>query len=142
LLVVLLGVWAGGAIRGQWLGLAEDWYYDLWHQLSGCRYAPRQVVIAAIDDQTRLEHQDEPLVFWSPYFARAVAFSRQAGARSAMVSLWNIPVDESLKFYAAFYKALKEGKPKSEALKIARQVVRSREPHPYFWSGLILHGEG
>ncbi|MEW6657616.1 MAG: CHAT domain-containing tetratricopeptide repeat protein [Thermodesulfobacteriota bacterium] len=72
-------------------------------------------------------------------FARAF---QQAGSRSVMVSLWNIPVDESLKFYAAFYKALKEGKPKIEALKAARQVVRSKEPHPYFWSGLILHGEG
>ena len=55
---------------------------------------------------------------------------------------WNIPVDESLMFYHAFYQALKEGKPKSEALKAARQAMRAKEPHPYFWSGLILHGEG
>ncbi len=72
-------------------------------------------------------------------FARAF---QQAGARSVMVSLWNIPVDESMKFYSAFYKALREGKPKIEALKVARQAVRAKEPHPYFWSGLILHGEG
>ena len=72
-------------------------------------------------------------------FARAF---QQAGARSVMVALWNIPVDESMKFYSAFYKALKEGKPKIEALKVARQAVRAKEPHPYFWSGLILHGEG
>jgi CHAT domain-containing protein len=67
---------------------------------------------------------------------------QQAGARSVMVALWNIPVNESMNFYATFYKALKEGKPKIEALKIARQAVRAKEPHPYFWSGLILHGEG
>ncbi len=72
-------------------------------------------------------------------FARAF---QQAGARSVMVSLWNIPVDESMKFYATFYKALKEGKSKTESLKAARQAVRTKEPHPYFWSGLILHGEG
>ena len=72
-------------------------------------------------------------------FARAF---QQAGARSVMVALWNIPVDESMKFYSEFYKALKEGKPKIEALKIARQAVRAKEPHPYFWSGIILHGEG
>ena len=72
-------------------------------------------------------------------FARAF---QQAGARSVLVALWNIPVDESMKFYSAFYKALKEGKPKIEALKVARQAVRAKEPHPYFWSGLILHGEG
>jgi CHAT domain-containing protein/tetratricopeptide (TPR) repeat protein len=72
-------------------------------------------------------------------FARAF---QQAGSRSVMVSLWNIPVHESMQFYTAFYKALKEGKPKIEALKVARQTVRAKEPHPYFWAGLILHGEG
>jgi CHAT domain-containing protein len=72
-------------------------------------------------------------------FARAF---QQAGARSVMVSLWNIPVDESMKFYSTFYKALKEGKTKLQALQTARQAVRAKEPHPYFWSGLILHGEG
>jgi len=72
-------------------------------------------------------------------FARAF---QQAGSRSVMVALWNIPVEESLKFYNTFYKALKEGKPKIEALKSARQAVRAKEGHPYFWSGIILHGEG
>jgi CHAT domain-containing protein len=72
-------------------------------------------------------------------FARAF---QQAGARSVMVSLWNIPVDESLKFYSTFYKALREGKTKLQALQSARQAVKGKEPHPYFWSGLILHGEG
>jgi CHAT domain-containing protein len=72
-------------------------------------------------------------------FARAF---QQAGARSVMVALWNIPVEESLRFYDDFYKALKAGRPKLEALKAARQAVRGKEPHPYFWAGLILHGEG
>ena len=72
-------------------------------------------------------------------FARAF---QQAGARSVMVALWNIPVEESLKFYSVFFKSLMEGKSKLQALQIARQTVRSHEPHPYFWSGLILHGEG
>ena len=34
-------------------------------------------------------------------FARAF---QQAGARSVMVALWNIPVDESMQFYTTFYK--------------------------------------
>ena len=72
-------------------------------------------------------------------FARAF---QQAGARSVMVTLWNIPVDESLQFYTTFYKALREGKTKLQAMQAARQAVRAKEPHPYFWSGLILHGEG
>ena len=60
-------------------------------------------------------------------FARAF---QQAGARSVMVALWNIPVDESLKFYTTFYKSLKEGKTKLQALQAARQAVRAKEPHP------------
>ena len=72
-------------------------------------------------------------------FARAF---QQAGARSVMVALWNIPVEESLRFYDNFYKVLKGGRPKLEALRAARQSVRGKEPHPYFWAGLILHGEG
>ena len=54
-------------------------------------------------------------------FARAF---QQAGARSVMVSLWNIPVNESMQFYVNFYRALKEGKSKSASLKAARQAVR------------------
>ena len=72
-------------------------------------------------------------------FARAF---QQAGARSVMVTLWNIPVEESLKFYRTFYQGLKEGKTRLQALQAARKSVRDKEPHPYFWSGIILHGEG
>jgi CHAT domain-containing protein len=72
-------------------------------------------------------------------FARAF---QQAGARSVMVTLWNIPVEESLKFYHNFYEGLKGGKTRLQALQAARKTVRDKEPHPYFWSGIILHGEG
>jgi tetratricopeptide (TPR) repeat protein len=72
-------------------------------------------------------------------FARAF---QQAGARSVMVALWNIPVQESLQFYQTFYQALQAGKTKLAALQEARQAVRAKEPHPYFWAGLSLHGEG
>ena len=81
LLVVLVSAGAESAGRAGWLSSPEAWYYDLMHQVAGRRYEPRHVVIAAIDDQTRLEHQDEPLVFWSPHFARAMAVLRQAGAK-------------------------------------------------------------
>jgi adenylate cyclase len=81
LLVVLVSAGVEIAGRAGWLRLPEAWYYDLVHQLAGRRYEPQHVVIAAIDDQTRLEHQDEPLVFWSPHFARAIAVLRQVGVK-------------------------------------------------------------
>jgi adenylate cyclase len=81
LLAVLITGGGEWAHRGEWLKPGEDRYYDLWHQLAGRRYDPGHVAIVAIDDQTRLEHQDEPLVFWSPHFAKAISVLRQAGAR-------------------------------------------------------------
>ena len=65
----------------QWLAGVENVHYDIWHQVAGRRYQPKHVVIVAIDEQTRLAHQDEPLVFWAPYFARAIEILRKAGAR-------------------------------------------------------------
>lgn len=59
-----------------------------------------------------------------------------------MVALWNIPVEESLEFYSTIYEALKEDKTKLQTRQAARQAVRAKEPHPYFWSGLIQYGEG
>jgi len=72
-------------------------------------------------------------------FARAF---QQAGARSVMAALWNIPVRESMDFYLAFYRELNQGNGKVEALNAARTAIRAKEAHPYFWGGIILHGEG
>ena len=67
--------------RAGWLEGVEAVYYDLWHQLAGPRYPAEHVALVVVDDQTRVEHQDEPLVFWSPHFARAVQVLRRVGAR-------------------------------------------------------------
>jgi adenylate cyclase len=67
--------------RFGWLDVLEYTYYDLWHILSGRRAEPKQVVIVAVDNQTLLEHQNEPLVFWGPHFARVIEKVRKAGAR-------------------------------------------------------------
>jgi adenylate cyclase len=64
-----------------WLDVIEYTYFDLWHVLSGRRAEPKHVVIVAVDNQTLLEHQNEPLVFWGPHFARVIENTRKAGAR-------------------------------------------------------------
>ena len=82
---VVLMIFIGGALevthRMGWLNAAEDWYYDVWHQVAGLQYKPKHVVIVAIDDQTRLEHQDEPLVFWGPHFALALEVLKKVGVK-------------------------------------------------------------
>ncbi len=69
------------ATRFGWLDIMEYTYYDLWHILSGRRAEPKHVVIVAVDNKTLLEHQNEPLVFWGPHFARVIENTRKAGAR-------------------------------------------------------------
>jgi adenylate cyclase len=69
------------ATRSGWLDVMEYTYYDLWHVLLGRRAEPKHVVIVAVDNQTLLEHQNEPLVFWGPHFARVIENARKAGAR-------------------------------------------------------------
>ena len=81
LIVILAAALVEIAGRWQWLAGVDNAHYDVWHQLAGERYKPRQVVIVDIDEQTRLEHQDEPLVFWAPHFARVIEVLTKAGAK-------------------------------------------------------------
>jgi adenylate cyclase len=151
LLVVLLGIGTEVAIRGEWLRFPENWYYDLWHQLAGRRYAPQHVVIAAIDDQTRLEYQDEPLVFWSPHFARALAVLRQVGAKvmgvdflfSVSAESWlkrlKLPGnDESRTYDLPFRKQLAAGKTILAAEKATGATGQTKVllPLPDYWASL------
>jgi adenylate cyclase len=81
-LLILFALGAGEiALREGWLDAFEYTFYDLWHSLSGRRAEPRHTVIVAVDDQAFLEHPDEPLVFWGPYFARVIGNVRRTGAR-------------------------------------------------------------
>jgi len=81
LLVIFALATTETATRLGWLDVFEYMYYDLWHNLSGRRADPKHVVILGVDNQTLLEHPDEPLVFWGPHFAHAIEIIRRAGAR-------------------------------------------------------------
>lgn len=81
-----------------WLNAFEYAYYDLWHNLLGRRIEPKHVVIVAVDNQTLLEHQDEPLVFWGPHFARVIESIRRVGARVTGVDyLFTVSAESWLK---------------------------------------------
>ena len=72
-------------------------------------------------------------------FARAF---HQAGARSVVVSLWEVASEAAEDFMKRFYGHLHVGKPKAEALSLARKEMRALYPNPFFWAAFILHGEG
>jgi CHAT domain-containing protein len=71
-------------------------------------------------------------------FARAF---HQAGARSVVVSLWEVASEAAEEFMQRFYGHLQAGKPKAEALSLARKEIKALYPNPFFWAAFILHGE-
>lgn len=72
-------------------------------------------------------------------FARAF---HHAGARSVVVSLWEVASEPAVEYMKKFYGFLKAGKGRSEALRLARNWMKAKYPNPFYWSVFILHGEG
>ena len=72
---------AEGLYRSSWATRIEYLYTDLWHRLAGPRQAPRHTALVMLDDPTLNERRDEPLAFWTPHFAKAVAVLRQVGVK-------------------------------------------------------------
>jgi tetratricopeptide (TPR) repeat protein len=65
-----------------------------------------------------------------------------AGAKSVLMSLWSVAEASSVGMVESFFKHMKAGKSKLEALKLARQEIRKAgSDHPFFWAPFILVGE-
>ncbi len=65
-----------------------------------------------------------------------------AGAKCALMSLWSVAEKSSVQLVESFFKHLREGKNKLEALKLARDEIRKAGyDHPFFWAPFILVGE-
>ncbi|MBI4689957.1 MAG: CHAT domain-containing protein [Nitrospirae bacterium] len=72
-------------------------------------------------------------------FARAFQY---AGARSVVVSLWEVASKETVEYMESLYRYLKAGKGRGEALRLARKEIKAKYPNPFYWAPFILHGEG
>ncbi|MGE4298017.1 MAG: adenylate/guanylate cyclase domain-containing protein [Desulfovibrionaceae bacterium] len=80
LIVTALAMAATVAVRhAVGFALPDRCYGDLWHQLAGQRAAATHAAIVSIGDQDIARYQNDPLVFWGPHFAQAIAALRQAG---------------------------------------------------------------
>ncbi|MCE5194362.1 MAG: CHAT domain-containing protein [Nitrospiraceae bacterium] len=71
-------------------------------------------------------------------FARAF---QHAGARSVIVSLWEVASKETVEYMESFYKHIKSGKSSTEALRLTRKEIKQKYPNPFYWAVFILHGE-
>ena len=65
-----------------------------------------------------------------------------AGARSLLLSLWAVDDVSTAILMAAFYRRLAAGQTKVAALQEAQRKVRRGYPHPFYWAGFVLVGEG
>lgn len=65
-----------------------------------------------------------------------------AGARSVLVSLWEVADESTALFMEEFYRKLVQGIDKVEALKKAKEYLRMKGyENPYFWAPFILIGD-
>jgi CHAT domain-containing protein len=66
-----------------------------------------------------------------------------AGARSTLTSLWQVDDEATNSLMDEFYAGLSSGESRAGALISAQEILKvSGEgyAHPYFWSGMVLHG--
>jgi tetratricopeptide (TPR) repeat protein len=65
-----------------------------------------------------------------------------AGAKTVLMSLWNVSEESSVMLVQSMLKHLKDGQNKLNALQMAREDVRKQGfDHPFFWAGFVLAGE-
>lgn len=64
----------------------------------------------------------------------------QAGATSAVLSLWDVHDVSTAHFMEHFYHALSAGEGTAKALRAAQSATREAFPHPFHWAPFILTG--
>lgn len=66
-----------------------------------------------------------------------------AGAKSIVTTLWRVSDNSTANFMPIFYKNLKAGQPKDEALWGAKKEfikLNRSSGHPFFWAGYVAYG--
>ena len=63
-----------------------------------------------------------------------------AGARSALLTLWDVQDRSTLEFMTSFYRHFSNEGDKGLALKKATLELRELYPHPYYWAPFVLLG--
>lgn len=111
-------------------GLLQAW--EIFEQL---KLNADLVVLSACDTGLGTELEGEGLIGMTRAF-------QYAGAKSIIVSLWEVNDESTAVLMSAFYRELRRGTTKDVALQRATAAVR-RNPkwrHPYYWSPFVLVG--
>ncbi len=63
-----------------------------------------------------------------------------AGARSLMLSLWDVHDHSTTELMRSFYTRFRANGDTASALQGAMQELRQKQPHPYYWAPFVLIG--
>ena len=63
---------------------------------------------------------------------------KMAGVRQIIMSLWQVPDQETVELMTLFYKNLLTGLPTAQSLRLAQQKIKEKYPSPYYWAGFVL----
>ncbi len=64
-----------------------------------------------------------------------------AGAESLVMSLWPVSDAIARETMVSYYKALRAGVGRGDALRQAKLAMMQRHPHPFYWASFIQSGE-
>jgi len=64
-----------------------------------------------------------------------------AGARSLLLTLWDVHDKSTSEFMTSFYRRLGDSRDHAVALQGALRELRQTYPHPYYWAPFMLVGK-
>jgi CHAT domain-containing protein len=92
------------------------------------------VVLSACETQLGQQSRGDELVGLNRAFM-------YAGTPSVIASLWSVNDEATAVLMGAFYRHLRAGASKAEALRRAQVETRAQYPHPYYWAAFVLTGD-
>jgi CHAT domain-containing protein len=118
------------------MDLANDRFLKT-YEIYGISLNAKMVVLSSCNTGSGLLVSGEGILS----LARSFIYS---GSESVVMSMWEIEDKSGTEIVKMFYKNLKKGNSKSQALRKARiSYLKNADPlrsHPYFWSTLVVYG--
>jgi CHAT domain-containing protein len=107
-----------------------------WEIMEDLRLDADLVTLSACDTALGTEVGGEGLIGLTRAF-------QYAGARSVLATLWGVSDRSTAPWMRRFYRELRDGKSKDEAVRAAQmEQIRSRDgPYPFYWAAFQLYGD-
>lgn len=105
------------------------------HEIASMRTGARLVVLSGCESALGRATQGEGVL------GLAAAFF-VSGARAVVASIWEVDDRATAQLMERLYAHLAAGEPIAHALRMAQLDLRAEHPHPFFWAGFVVIGDG